>query len=190
MARVNEPWAAIVAAIAAGFFGIGGTFAGLYVGRRQTTDQADVEHGQWLRGQRQEAYLNLLEAWDDAMQEIDSIVYAWEGQLYGDHDWRRQDDGFSGLINASVARVRKSLDRPLGRAHLLGPERVEAAVDGLRGAVDAVAVFLNGVAVKEDQAGPEDWEPWEGVLSGAQEARQGLVAAAKAVLDTAPRPGR
>ncbi|MFE2297945.1 hypothetical protein ACFXAW_07090 [Streptomyces sp. NPDC059445] len=59
---MSEAWAAIIAAIAAGFFGIGGILTGIIVGRRQTMDQATVEHGQWLRGQRQQAYLAFLAA--------------------------------------------------------------------------------------------------------------------------------
>ncbi|MFE2821919.1 hypothetical protein [Streptomyces sp. NPDC059271] len=61
---MSEAWAAIIAAVAAGFFGIGGILTGIIVGRRQTTDQATVEHGQWLRGQRQAAYTEALAAWD------------------------------------------------------------------------------------------------------------------------------
>ncbi|WP_345656587.1 hypothetical protein [Streptomyces siamensis] len=48
---MSEAWAAIIAAVAAGVFGIAGILTGIVAGRRQTVDQATVEHGQWLRGQ-------------------------------------------------------------------------------------------------------------------------------------------
>lgn len=59
---MSESWGMLAAAIAAGLLGIGGVLLGLVVGRRQVSDQAQVEHGQWLRGQRMEAYLEFLRA--------------------------------------------------------------------------------------------------------------------------------
>lgn len=57
---MGEQWATIMAAVIA----VCGVPVGILVGRWQVTDQAAVEHGQWLRGQRQEAYIALLDAWD------------------------------------------------------------------------------------------------------------------------------
>ncbi|WP_367324743.1 hypothetical protein [Streptomyces sp. HUAS ZL42] len=51
MSRMGEQWGTVVAAL----IGVGGVFGGIFLGRRQVTDQAAVEHGQWLRGQRREA---------------------------------------------------------------------------------------------------------------------------------------
>ncbi|GEK04453.1 hypothetical protein [Streptomyces sp. 1-11] len=65
---------AVVAAIAAGVFGIAGALTSILVGRRQTTDQAAVEYGQRLRGQRQEAFANYFKAWDKTHQQFEDIA--------------------------------------------------------------------------------------------------------------------
>ena len=51
-----------------------GVLAGIYVGRWQVTHQARVEHGQWLRGQRQEAYVALLGVWDTCVKDFQEMV--------------------------------------------------------------------------------------------------------------------
>ncbi|MFE4658193.1 hypothetical protein ACFRFJ_16100 [Streptomyces hydrogenans] len=48
-----------------------GSFIGVWVGRRQVRDQAKVEHEQWLRGQRQEAFVDFLALWDEAVAQLD-----------------------------------------------------------------------------------------------------------------------
>ncbi|CAL9333057.1 hypothetical protein [Streptomyces sp. enrichment culture] len=63
---MDQGWAAVVAAIAAGVFGITGALCGIVVGRRQ----AAVEHGHWLREQRLQAYTDLLAAWDETVHEM------------------------------------------------------------------------------------------------------------------------
>ncbi|MFJ6691658.1 hypothetical protein [Streptomyces sp. NPDC091294] len=67
---MDQGWAAVVAAIAAGVFGITGALCGIVVGRRQAADQATVEHGHWLREQRLQAYTDLLAAWDETVHEM------------------------------------------------------------------------------------------------------------------------
>ena len=51
--RTSDTAATIFAAIAGGFVAIAVAWISYLAGRRQTTDQATAEHGQWLRGQRQ-----------------------------------------------------------------------------------------------------------------------------------------
>lgn len=73
MAHMDQGWAALIAAIAAGIFVLGGAWIGFLGGRRQTADQAAVEHAQWLRGQRQEAYIKFLEEWERALADFDQF---------------------------------------------------------------------------------------------------------------------
>ncbi|MFG2125363.1 hypothetical protein [Streptomyces sp. NPDC048710] len=65
--------------------GLAGTFGVAYVGyhgtRRQTADQASIEHGQWLRGRRQEGYTALFPAWDAAGKELRDFQWGWEELL-------------------------------------------------------------------------------------------------------------
>ncbi|MFD3381299.1 MULTISPECIES: hypothetical protein [unclassified Streptomyces] len=183
---MNEAWAAVVAAVAAGVFALAG---GYYGSRRQTTDQADVEHGQWQRGQRQEAYLALLDAWDAAVRRLTDLAGDWEHQLYGEAEQRAGAE-FSDVIAARTGRITADLKRPMERVHLLGPPTVEDAVAGLRTAIEPVAEHLVRMAVKEDRAAPEDWEPWDSLLEQAESARAVLAAEAKAAQRVSPRPGK
>ncbi|MEU9900749.1 hypothetical protein ACIBCS_36155 [Streptomyces phaeochromogenes] len=114
---MNEAWAAVVA-VAAGVFALAG---GYYGSRRQ----ADVEHGQWQRGQRQEAYLALLDAWDAAMRKLTDIAADWDHQLYGEQEQRAGDD-FSDVITArtrtasSAARARRCSSSVVGQLDVHG----------------------------------------------------------------------
>ncbi|MBQ0850369.1 hypothetical protein J8N05_19470 [Streptomyces sp. BH-SS-21] len=74
---MSDAWAAVIAAVAAGVFGIAGAFAGLFVGHRQTAGEAHVEHRQWLRDQRQQAYLQLYNAWDAAIKDLRAYQFEW-----------------------------------------------------------------------------------------------------------------
>lgn len=188
MTRMNEAWAAITAAIAAGVFGIGGSIAGLYIGRSQTADQADVEHGQWLRGQRQEAYVTLLDAWDGAIRTLQSVVDVWEhaNEEIGQGVEYTLDE----LVTKRVGLAWDQIARPIEGAHLLGPDTVEQAVEQLEPAFEAMTQFLHAQAAPQAPGTEEDWGPWTNLLSQAHQARRGLVAAAKATLGTPPRPAR
>ncbi|MEU5298584.1 hypothetical protein [Streptomyces umbrinus] len=183
---MNEAWAAVVAAVAAGVFALAG---GYYGSRRQTTDQADVEHGQWQRGQRLEAYLALLDAWDAAVGKLTDIAADWDHQLYGEVEQRAGDE-FGDVIAARTGRITADLKRPMERVDLLGPPAVEDAVAGLRTAIEPVAKHLVRMAIKEERATPQDWEPWESLLQQADSARAKLASAVKAALKVSPRPGK
>lgn len=72
--RMTGEVATIIAAAIAATGALVGVFSGIIVGRHQVTDQASVEHGQWLRGQRQEAYTAFLTAWDAGIPEFRELV--------------------------------------------------------------------------------------------------------------------
>lgn len=188
MTRMNEAWAAIVAAIAAGVFGIAGSIAGLYIGRSQTADQADVEHGQWLRGQRQEAYVTLIDAWDSAMRTLQSAVDDWEqaNEEIG-HGLQHTMDDF---VTRRAGMAWEQIARPIEGAHLLGPGPVEEAVGELQSAFEAMTQFLYSQATPVPPGTEDHWGPWAVLRSHAHQARRGLVAAAKDTLGTPPRPAR
>lgn len=62
---MTEAWGIVIAAIIA----VAGTVVGYFAGRRQVRDQALVEHEQWLRAQRQEAYYTFLTEFDEVVSE-------------------------------------------------------------------------------------------------------------------------
>ncbi len=128
---MDEGLAAVIAAAVAGGIGIGGTLLGIVVGRSQTTGQAHVEHGQWLRGQRQEAYLALLAGWDAIVDRLrnnqtdwDRIVDAWRQHGRG---LRHPSEDLEELLTDSWKEIRQLAER----IDLLGPQGIDYAMRGL-----------------------------------------------------------
>ncbi|MGW0948519.1 hypothetical protein ACWD4O_39015 [Streptomyces sp. NPDC002623] len=175
----------LLTALAAGLLA---GFTGMLIGRRQVTDGAAVEHDQWLRGQRQEAYVGLLDAWDATVQALEDVVAVWpdrqESLDQGVEGWEVQK-----AICDDVDAAGGILMKPLDRAALLGPEGVDEAVAAMDAAYDDAATYLKHQA---GQDGPDDTErmAWTGLLTQAHRARRDFMAAAKLALLDTPRPGR
>ncbi|MFJ4895029.1 hypothetical protein ACIP5U_34320 [Streptomyces sp. NPDC088788] len=183
---MNEAWAAIIAAIAAGVFGIGGVFAGVIVGRRQTADQARIEHGHWLREQRLQAYNGLILVWNDIINDLRAYENAWDEEVeaYQEH---------GGPLSLSVLAGRKTDEalrtlRPaVERVELLGPPTASSEpIETLWNAWRAMA------AVLEEQASAEPYttlyDAWQRALTKALIARGTFHVAASEVLRTPPSP--
>lgn len=184
---MDQGWAAIIAATAAGVFGITGILTGITVGRRQTTDQADVEHQQWLRGQRQDAYVQLLDAWDQAVDALDQLADDW-AVIELEMDSQGQIDDFQQTIHQRAEAARQVMVKPLDRATLLGPEDVDRAVSRMDTAFDEAQAWLGRQA---DPAGSlQNWDQWTRLLTILHDERRGFLEAAKAEMGRPPRPGR
>ncbi|MFZ4266595.1 hypothetical protein [Streptomyces arboris] len=174
-----EQWGTVVGAL----IGFGGLFVGLLVGRRQVTDEAKVEHEQWLRGQRQEAYAQLLDAWDTAWRatkEVFENPEKYEGAAEREWDWEAD---IIPAIRKSVAPPWESVWRAVERVELLGPQSAAAAAEELRltgeGAM-AVALDFEGLWLPPDRV--------EVATSAALAARRNTVKIVAAVLQEAPSP--
>lgn len=182
---MDEGWAAVVAAVVAGGVGIGGTLLGTVVGRKQTTDQAHVEHRQWLRGQRQSTYLALLETWDGIVDEMVAMQNSWDGRVQewqeaavGPHPGEQADEA----LHAAGARLRHATEQ----VDLLGPRSVDEALTELKDAFVGCRDEIRNQSVRQPQ-----WvnrEAWEAKLTRATAARRNFHAAAIKTLRTAPGP--
>ncbi|MFD7403332.1 hypothetical protein ACFV7R_11795 [Streptomyces sp. NPDC059866] len=182
---MNEAWAAIIAAIAAGVFGIGGAYVGLIAGRRQTADQAHVEHGQWLRGQRQEAYLAFLDAWDAAIRDLQQFQNGWDDMVQEAREYGELP-GPSETAEEKLTEVWTAVRVRLERAELLGPQAVDLAVRGIE---DAFRQLREELMEQADREPPwADWERWNRVLGKAFVARGNFQVAAMQTLRTPPSP--
>ncbi|WP_030618196.1 hypothetical protein [Streptomyces fulvoviolaceus] len=135
---MTDGWGTVIATVipaAAGFIGIA-------VGRATTRDQATVEHKQWLRGQRQEAYVEFLAVWDRALGELvdkldslnrwDSLMDDWEG----DPESARED------IYEAVAAIPARVKTPRERVLLLGPDGVDDLADNMLANITAMHTAL------------------------------------------------
>lgn len=182
---MSDTAATIFTAIASGIFALAGAGIGYRAGRRQTTDQATVEHGQWLRGQRQEAYVQLLDAWESAVKELQAFQSSW-------HDRVEYFRTTNSEIHPSVTAGEKTREvwavlRPrIEQAELLGLPGSEGAVAGLYDAWRDLAAHFDGQA--EHEPFSTEWGSWQRVLTGAVAARQNFQGAASRVLRTPPRP--
>ncbi|QLJ06818.1 hypothetical protein HZZ00_37965 (plasmid) [Streptomyces sp. NEAU-sy36] len=188
---MNEAWGTVVAAVAAGVFGIGGILAGIYVGRRQTAYQATVEHQQWLRGQRQQAFATFLEAWDCAYQRIQDILegldeHTFPGNFHPQNYEAEMAENMDRLLAEAVAPIQK----PYEQLMLIVPDEVvglvEQAVGQLRRMSDrlrAWALCGSGAeinSVRRDEYWAADRE--------AAPAREKLFQASREVLLSPPAP--
>ncbi|MFE7614311.1 hypothetical protein [Streptomyces sp. NPDC057496] len=177
---MKDQWATIVAAL----IGFAGLFVGLILGRRQVTDQAQVEHGQWLRAQRQEAYVQLLDSWETAVRTSEDIVD-------DDSPQRAEEEGFDWgediqpSIDRRVTEAWEPVWRAVERVELIGPDAVAESARRLRTAGQAITAGLLDFSV--------EWPPREQVEAAVREGRavrQLTVGAAAEVMQTAPKPGR
>ncbi|CAM5553100.1 hypothetical protein SBADM41S_11256 [Streptomyces badius] len=84
--------------------------SGFRAGRQQVKDQAQVEHEQWLRGQRQEAYADFLAAWDAAYaalkQEVTRTAEHWETMATHDLDVDFDEDDLEHAHAVAVVAMR------------------------------------------------------------------------------------
>ncbi|KPC69086.1 hypothetical protein KVH31_34815 [Streptomyces olivaceus] len=184
---MDQGWAAVIGAAAAGTFGIAGSLAGITVGRRQTTDQASVEHQQWMRDQRQTAYVNLLNTWDQAVGELESVVDDWD-DIDRDMTERGVTDEFPNVIRGRLSAAWGVTSAALERVSLLGPAAVDAAVGRMDAVFDDVRAWLGDQALPV--SGVWDDGRWSTCRSELHRARSEFLVAARAAVRNAPRPGR
>jgi hypothetical protein len=179
---MKEQWGTVVAAVIAAVAALGGVL----LGRRQVKDQAAVEHGQWLRGQRQEAYVALLEAWDTGVKQFDERVQNWEDEHYAaehfeGNGWEESEKS----IYHRTHEIAETVQRAIERVELLGPKSVDDASVRL---ADALTALRDAVRSK---AGGEEWPDWiaYGEAKGRVEAaRRGFLMASRETMRAAPRP--
>ncbi|MFJ1708745.1 hypothetical protein [Kitasatospora sp. NPDC088346] len=182
---MDQGVAAVVAAAVAGIVAVTGSFVGVWVGRRQVQDQAKVEHGQWLRGQRQEAFVDFLAVWDATVGQL-------AGRMLNLYEIEQLDneDGWdaAGELNAEeLHHERLPVARAGERVVMLGPESVAVAAAGMLDAIDALAAGVG--AQFRDPSG----RPGHGTTDGYHLAsnsvaarRKEFVELAATLLQTAP----
>ncbi|MFC8332743.1 hypothetical protein [Streptomyces olivaceus] len=183
---MSESWGAVVAAATGGILGIAGTFTGLFIGRRQTTDQASVEHLQWLRDQRAEAYVSFLAAWDSAVTSMHNhtlgLIPRPPGETAPTPRERME------RVTTEVIEPVKALDPLYERVQLLGPEAAATAATEMRQAASSISSDLVVYASQGPQEGETLWTGFAARITMLHEPRATFFLVARAQLMTAPRP--
>ncbi|WP_406281390.1 hypothetical protein [Streptomyces sp. NBC_00209] len=173
-----------------GVIGLIGVLAGILVGRWQATHQARVEHGQWLRGQRQEAHLALLNAWVTCVKEFQEMIdpdqVSVERHLAETHSgdgWQASED----RIWDRSEVISEPVENALEQVALLGPASMDTACAQLASTLSALTQAIRL------QAGSPAWPNRDACHSAwdqAAAARILFVSAYRKATWTAPSPRR
>ncbi|MET9725428.1 hypothetical protein [Streptomyces zaomyceticus] len=132
---MDQEWAAVETAGVAGVVALAGAFIGVWLGRRTVRDQAQVEHQQWLRGQRQEAHVAFETEWDQLLPKFeDWVLDAHQIKILDEVDgWDDANMAVVGSMHQDLAPLRRAAERIL----LLGPDAVDQeALAMVQAAVD------------------------------------------------------
>ncbi|MFB6935229.1 hypothetical protein [Streptomyces chartreusis] len=115
--------AAVLGALVAGLFGVGGTVVGAVLTarsmREQAHGQASIEHGRWMQERRVELYAAALLAYDQLFENLHSIPTAAD-----DDDERKR------LWNQVLAAL-DELKRTANKVRMAGPPEVSELVQTL-----------------------------------------------------------
>jgi hypothetical protein len=190
---MSDQWPVILTAT----LGVAGTvvvaWMGIHGTRQQATDQARIEHGQWLRQQRLEAYTNLFTAWDQAINDLHAFQDSWDDTVEDFNEHGPSSGGplgdsvyFDDFVDLSTADIWARLEPCVERAELLGPAPVQTAAVGLREAYRGLRARLLEQAHSESQQ--IVGAVWKEELGKAAVARSEFHTAASKVLRTSPNP--
>ncbi|MFD7980236.1 hypothetical protein [Streptomyces sp. NPDC059071] len=177
---MDQGVAAVVAAGAAFTAALTGSFVGAWVGRRQVRDQAQVEHDQWLRGQRQEAYLAVITAWDEAIANFDRRVLDVE-EMHNVEQAGALEEVHNAAISGMDAE-RAPLQRAVDRVRMLGTAPVEQAAVTLMGSADEI---VRGV-IAHFQGGVDPYQDYRRARQASEPVRDRFVTVAHKALHRTP----
>ncbi|MGW1729898.1 hypothetical protein [Streptomyces sp. NPDC001999] len=174
---MTDGWGMVVAAAIA----LIGVLCGLFIGRRQVRDQAQVEHGQWLRGQRQEAFVNFLTAWDETIPQFQRRVLDVD-EIERIDNAGAWDDAHNAVFEA-LEEYRRPLQRAAERVQMLGPEAVEQAVNAM---LDTITNLATEILRQYVPDGQDNLRAYWNAMDGVDAKRAVFLAASRNALRQIP----
>ncbi|MFD3815161.1 hypothetical protein ACFWRZ_08845 [Streptomyces rubiginosohelvolus] len=183
---MDQGWAAVIAAGVAGAVAVAGSFIGVWVGRWQARDQARIEHGQWLRGQRQEAFVSLLTLWDEAVLKLEQRVLSGDDLTELEGLARADNLAYDEVADDVIEQMRAEIAPVLlagERVTLLGPAPVEQAAANLLSALQDIAA---GIGMQYVEPGTDPHNAYRAAEAAATERRKEFLAESSKLLQTAP----
>ena len=163
-------------------------------GRRQVRDQGANEHMQWLRQQRQQCYVQFLQAVDACMKALEAhsvaIVGLSDRLEAGDLDAATYDFDpllFPAAVLSRIDELSKSRDGLL----MLGPHEVDDQAEATFSAIvaywaahgDAVVAMMSG----QQADGHPAWNALATTEDAAIAERKEFIAASRSVLTEPPK---
>lgn len=194
---MDEGWAAVAAGVSAL---VGAVASGWYTGRsakqgaekaaaavlKQVTDQGAVEHGHWLRGQRQEAYLEFLSEWDASVKRLDRM---WEQAVLLSTSRRQSTDASVIDLKGEADETSAAVTRAFERVAMLGPENVETSATLLQERVAELAHCVGTLAHPASRRRRDQiTDLWFAARRTTNVMRPDFLAAVRGVLQSPPRP--
>ncbi|MFF1358792.1 hypothetical protein [Streptomyces sp. NPDC058297] len=183
---MTDAWGTVIAGIVAGALAFLGSWFG---SRRGVADQAKVEHQQWLRGQREAAYVAFLDAWDRANEEMSDLVGEWAELCSHIYDY--EGDGVSAMGDS----VKEDLDSAMTRMHPAA-ERVqligEKGINEIAAKMTALLWDMGHAIVARLPENTESatWSAYAGKYAEGQTQRKSFLAQAREEMHAEPQPGR
>ncbi|MFG2795889.1 hypothetical protein [Streptomyces pseudovenezuelae] len=115
--------AAVLGALVAGLFGLGGAVVGAVLtarsAREQVQSQASIDHGRWMQERRVELYAGALLAYDQLFENLHSIPTAADDEEERKRMW------------SQVLAALDELKRTANKIRMTGPPEVSALVQAL-----------------------------------------------------------
>ncbi|MBB4161791.1 hypothetical protein [Streptomyces cinereoruber] len=184
MSPKDQGVAAVVAAGVAGTVTVADSFIGVWVGRRQVRDQAKVEHEQWLRGQRQEAFVDFLALWDEAVTQLDErTLNEYEIEILDQEDvW----DTANEAVAEQMHRDRIPVARAAERVTMLGPRPVALAATAMMDALEDLATGIGAQYIPPEEGSGRGLGMYWQAQETSSARREAFVAEATKPLQTAP----
>ena len=189
---MSDGWGAVIASVATGVFLLVAAFWAYKAGRRQVADQAAVEHEQWLRGQRQEAYLAFLASLDRLARDAEEGCDNLEDYLPGSGE-----EPIEPAAGLTIEDLEEEAREPFGmelyeeleKLTLLGPDAVVDAARAAAGAlVDLGNAIRDGYRVSRGRLAVAEWGGYRGLALVARDMRDQYVGVVRRQLRSPARP--
>ncbi|MFF0216468.1 hypothetical protein [Streptomyces vinaceus] len=128
---MDQGIAAVLSAGVAAMVTFGGAVIAYKAGRRQVRDQGSIEHAQWLRGQREQAYLTFLASCERAAAAGRLRRDVWERIEVDNPDAETLQDlrGEAQRVGRDFSEAVDQILEPLERIRMLGPDVVIAEAE-------------------------------------------------------------
>ncbi|WP_392871979.1 hypothetical protein [Streptomyces sp. LN499] len=143
-------------------------------------------HGQWLRGQRQEAFVNFLTTWDETIPQFERRVLDTE-EIERIDNAGAWDDAHNAVLEALEEYYRRPLQQAAERVQMLGPEAVEQAVNAM---LDTVTNMAEGILLQDLPARQDNLRTYWNALGEVEAKRAVFLAASRDALRQTPDTAR
>ncbi|QNE27608.1 hypothetical protein [Streptomyces sp. INR7] len=158
---MDGQWATVLAAGIAASVTLAGAAIAYRAGRRQVRDQGEIAHSQWLRTQREQAYVEYVTACEIANDAIYKCSLRFDEVLADVSSPQFAGNRAEAVFHIGIDEAYNLVDasqNPLNRIIMLGPDNVAAQAEQLRRALADCASGTHGLVVRLSRENPPQRE--------------------------------